>query len=143
MKRIKYYIIIVSFLCVYTINAQEKLQLTEQQAIDLALEKSVVLNDAKLNIRKQQAGVGGAFELEPLALEYRKVRINPTMKVREMSVNQNFGSILGHIKRRKLAKSEVAFAEVSGDKKRAEFVSAVALFVCIEKAINRARGKCE
>ncbi len=109
MKKIKFYII-VSFLCVYSINAQEKQQLTEQQAIDLALKKSVELNSAKLNIQKQQANVGGAFELEPLALEYRKVQINPTTKVREMSVSQNFGSILGHIKRRQLAKSEVELA---------------------------------
>ncbi|MBS9766823.1 MAG: TolC family protein [Flavobacteriaceae bacterium] len=109
MKRIKFYII-VSFLCVYGINAQEKQQLTEQQAIDLALKKSVELNSAKLNIQTQQANVGGAFELEPLSLEYRKVQVNPTTKVREMGVSQNFGSILGHIKRRQLAKSEVELA---------------------------------
>ncbi len=109
MKKIKFYII-VSFLCVYGINAQETQQLTEQQAIDLALQKSVELNSAKLNIKTQQANVGGAFELEPLALEYRKIQVNPTTKVREMSVSQNFGSILGHIKRRQLAKSEVELA---------------------------------
>ncbi len=101
---------IVSFLCVYSVNAQEKQQLTEQQAIDLALKKSVELNNAKLNIQKQQANVGGAFELKPLELEYRKVQINPTIKVREMTASQNFGSILGHIKRHQLAKSEVELA---------------------------------
>ncbi len=110
MKKIKYYITIICFLCVSGINAEEKQQLTEQQSIDLALQKSVELNQAKLNIQKQQANVGGAFELEPLALEYRKVKVNPTTKVREISVNQNFGSILGHIKRYKLAKSEVGLA---------------------------------
>ncbi len=112
MKKIKIYII-VSFLSVYSVNSQEKQQLTERQAIDLALKKSVELNNAKLNIQKQQANVGGAFELEPLELEYRKVQINPTTKVREMSVSQNFGSILGHIKRRQLAKSEVELAKAN------------------------------
>ncbi len=126
MKQIKLYITIVSFLvCVFSINAQEKLQLTEQQAIDLALKKSVELNAAKLNIEQQQANVGGAFQLEPLELEYRKVRINPQMKVREMTASQNFGSILGHIKRRQLAKSEVAFAEVSAKISEKEVIKTV------------------
>ncbi len=126
MKQLKLYITIVSFLlCVYSINAQEKLQLTEQKAIDLALKKSVKLNAAKLNIKQQQANVGGAFQLEPFELEYRKVRINPQMKVREMTASQNFGSILGHIKRRQLAKSEVAFAEVSAKISEKEVIKTV------------------
>ncbi len=113
MKQIKYYIIVAFTLLFYSVNAQEQSEiLTEQQAIHLALKKSVVLNDARLNIYKQQADVGGALELAPLSLEYRRVRINPTVAVQEISANQNFGSVLGHIKRRKLAKSAVELAKV-------------------------------
>ncbi|PIE50956.1 MAG: hypothetical protein CSA38_00340 [Flavobacteriales bacterium] len=110
MKQIKLYITIVFFFCVYSVNAQEKQPLTEQQAIDLALKKSVELNNAKLNIQRQNANIKGAFQLEPLELEYRKIKVNPTTKVQEITASQNFGSILGHIRRRDLAESQVELA---------------------------------
>ncbi len=113
MKNFKFYITIALLFYFYGANAQEYTEkLTEQQAINLALSKSVTLNDAKLNIDKQQADVGGAFELNPLSLDYRKVRVNSTTAVQEISAIQNFGSILSHINRYKLAKSKVELAKV-------------------------------
>ncbi len=115
MKDLKFYITILSFLSIYNVNAQKKQILRENEAIDLALKKSVELNSAKLNIKTQKTNISGAIELEPLALEYREIKIDPKIKEREITISQNFGSILGHIKRYNLAKSKVALAKANAE----------------------------
>ncbi len=125
MKDLKFYITILSFLSIYNINAQKKQILRENEAIDLALKKSVELNSAKLNIKTQKANINGAIELEPITLEYKEIKIDPKIKEHEITVSQNFGSILGHIKRYNLAKSEVELAKINTEISKKQVIKTV------------------
>ncbi|MBS9773552.1 MAG: TolC family protein [Tenacibaculum sp.] len=110
----KFYCLIVFFLglCIIA-NAQEKPEiLTEQSAIELVKTKSVDINNAQLNIRNQKANIEGAFNIGTLQFDYRKVPFTASGET-EMTLTQNFGSILGHFKRLKLAKSQVALAKAT------------------------------
>ncbi len=128
MVKLKIYVLIVFLLLLYKekIQAQSKI-ITEQQVIDLALEKSVIMNEAKASISKQKINAQSTFSLEPFYLEYRKVKINPTTFVQEISAAQNFGAIPVHFKRRRLAKSELELTEINAKITEKQLVRTVRL----------------
>ncbi|CAL2104131.1 CusA/CzcA family heavy metal efflux RND transporter [Tenacibaculum sp. 190130A14a] len=104
------------FLGISFASAQQSTNvLTEKEAIELALAKSVTLKKATLNIEKQKTNIGGAIVLEPLSVNYQTVGIAPNADEKEWSINQNFGSILSHINRQKLAKTQTEFAKLNAD----------------------------
>lgn len=86
------------------IQAQEVPQkLSEQNVIELVLGKSVEINTSKLNIAKSKANISEAIALNPTSVKYQKIGIGIDLSEIEWSLNQNFGSVLTHIQKKKLA----------------------------------------
>ncbi|MFV0247824.1 MAG: TolC family protein [Tenacibaculum sp.] len=77
--------------------------LTEQDAVKLALSKSVMLKKSKLAIDKSNTEILGAIALNPISIQYQDVGVLPGLNEKELSVIQNFGSLLGHIQNKKAA----------------------------------------
>ncbi|CAL2083989.1 CusA/CzcA family heavy metal efflux RND transporter [Tenacibaculum sp. 190524A02b] len=88
-------------------------KMSEEQVINLSLQKSVLFKKAKLNIEKNKAEIGKSIELAPLNFQYQKVGISQGIEETEWSINQNFGSILTHIEKRKAAKIKNQLANAS------------------------------
>ncbi|MCG8805781.1 CusA/CzcA family heavy metal efflux RND transporter [Tenacibaculum finnmarkense] len=96
------------------INIHENPQkLSEQNVIAIALKKSVARYKSDLNIAKNKAGIAGAITLNPIAVKYQEVGVAKGLSEKEWSANQNFGAVLTHLQKRKLAiaKHELAIAE--------------------------------
>ncbi|MCG8763160.1 CusA/CzcA family heavy metal efflux RND transporter [Tenacibaculum finnmarkense] len=96
------------------INIHENPQkLSEQDVISIALKKSVARYKSALNIVKNKAEITSAISLEPISLKYQDVGVAKGLSEKEWSVNQNFGAVLTHLQKRKLAisKHELAIAE--------------------------------
>ncbi|NVK52068.1 MAG: CusA/CzcA family heavy metal efflux RND transporter [Flavobacteriaceae bacterium] len=99
---------------VFGVQAQEVSQkLTEQQVIELALKKSVLMKKSTLAIEKSKAGIDKAIELNPTTVQYQDVGIANGITEKEWSVNQNFGSILTHIQKKKLAEEKNTLASIT------------------------------
>ncbi|MCD8449881.1 CusA/CzcA family heavy metal efflux RND transporter [Tenacibaculum dicentrarchi] len=88
-------------------------KLSEQDAINIALKKSVTNYKSDLNIANKKAGIRSAITLNPLSLKYQEVGVARGLSEKEWSANQNFGAVLTHLQKRKLAiaKHELAIAE--------------------------------
>ncbi len=94
-------------------------KLSEQDAINIALKKSVTNYKSDLNIAKKKAGIRSAITLNPLSLKYQDVGVSAGLSEKEWSANQNFGTVLTHLQKRKLAiaKHELAISENEISKK--------------------------
>ena len=104
--------VIILLLGFSAIQAQENpKKLTEREVVELVLNNSVSLKKSELNIAKTKAEISGAIELNPLSVEYQNIGVAPNINEEEWSVNQNFGSVLTHIQRRKLAIAKNDFAK--------------------------------
>ena len=104
--------VLILLFSVSIITAQEVPQkLTENEAIDIVLKKDVLLKKASLNVDKSKAAISGAIALNPTSVQYQDVGITPGLTEQEWAINQNFGSILSHIQKRKLAKSKLDLAK--------------------------------
>ncbi|MBE7691016.1 CusA/CzcA family heavy metal efflux RND transporter [Tenacibaculum piscium] len=88
-------------------------KLSEQDAINIALKKSVARYKSTLNIAKNKAGIASAISLEPISIKYQDVGVAKGLSEKEWSANQNFGAVLTHLQKRKLAisKHELAISE--------------------------------
>ncbi len=105
------------------IQAQEvPRKLNEQQVIALTLKKSVALKKSTLNIAKSNAGISNAITLKPISLKYQDVGVGDGLSEQEWSVNQNFGSILTHIQKRKLAIAKHELAKSINDISKKESI---------------------
>ncbi|ALU74922.1 acriflavine resistance protein B [Tenacibaculum dicentrarchi] len=96
------------------INIHENPQkLSEKNVISIALKKSVARYKSALNIAKNKAGIASAISLEPISIKYQDVGVAKGLSEKEWSANQNFGAVLTHLQKRKLAisKHELAIAE--------------------------------
>ncbi|MCD8400669.1 CusA/CzcA family heavy metal efflux RND transporter [Tenacibaculum finnmarkense] len=96
------------------INIHENPQkLSEKNVISIALKKSVARCKSALNIVKNKAGIASAISLEPISIKYQDVGVAKGLSEKEWSANQNFGAVLTHLQKRKLAisKHELAIAE--------------------------------
>ncbi|MCD8454521.1 CusA/CzcA family heavy metal efflux RND transporter [Tenacibaculum finnmarkense genomovar ulcerans] len=96
------------------INIHENPQkLSEQNVIAIALKKSVARYKSALNIVKNKAEITSAISLEPISIKYQDVGVSAGLSEKEWSANQNFGAVLTHLQKRKLAisKHELAIAE--------------------------------
>lgn len=103
--------VVVFFFGTLFINAQQSPKiLTEKQVINLALKKSIAYKKTEFEIAKSTAKINEAFELSPLEIEYQNVGIGANLKEKEWKVIQNFGSIVSHIQKKKLAKAETNLA---------------------------------
>ncbi len=89
---------------------QEPLVLSEQEAIDIALKKSVSTNTAEYKVQKTGAAKKGAIALQPLSINYQDVGIGIGTAEEEWSAVQNFGSVLSHIQSKKLTKAQYGLA---------------------------------
>jgi len=90
-------------------------ELSEQEAISIALTNSVRLKKSALNIAKSESRVYGAIELNPISLQYQDVGVAPNTNEKEWSLKQNFGSIATHIQQRKLALAQIELAKSSNE----------------------------
>ncbi|MCD8437882.1 CusA/CzcA family heavy metal efflux RND transporter [Tenacibaculum dicentrarchi] len=88
-------------------------KLSEQDAINIALKKSITNYKSDLNIAKKKAGIRSAITLNPLSLKYQDIGVSAGLSEKEWSANQNFGAVLTHLQKRKLAiaKHELAISE--------------------------------
>ncbi|WP_370408902.1 CusA/CzcA family heavy metal efflux RND transporter [Tenacibaculum dicentrarchi] len=88
-------------------------KLSEQDAINIALKKSVTNYKSDLNIAKKKAGIRSAITLNPLSLKYQDIGVSAGLSEKEWSATQNFGAVLTHLQKRKLAiaKHELAISE--------------------------------
>ncbi|UTD14926.1 CusA/CzcA family heavy metal efflux RND transporter [Tenacibaculum mesophilum] len=115
--------VVVFAIGVFGVQAQEVPQkLTEQQVIDLALQKSVLMKKSTLAIEKSKAGISKAIELNPTTVQYQDVGVANGIAEKEWSVNQNFGSILTHIQKKKLAKEKNTLATINNNITKKETV---------------------
>lgn len=107
--------IISGSLCVQAqeITNKKPQKLSEQNVIAIALKKSVARYKSALNIVKNKAGIASAITLNPIAVKYQDVGVSAGLSEKEWSANQNFGAVLTHLQKRKLAisKHELAIAE--------------------------------
>ncbi|MBE7653659.1 CusA/CzcA family heavy metal efflux RND transporter [Tenacibaculum finnmarkense] len=107
--------IISGSLCVQAqeITNKNPQKLSEQNVIAIALKKSVARYKSALNIVKNKAGIASAITLNPIAVKYQDVGVSAGLSEKEWSANQNFGAVLTHLQKRKLAisKHELAIAE--------------------------------
>ncbi|PHR73243.1 MAG: CusA/CzcA family heavy metal efflux RND transporter [Lutibacter sp.] len=104
-------------------QAQEIPQkLTEQNVIDLAIKKSVALKKSTLNIDKSDASISEAITLDPIYTQYQDVGVGPNLSEKEWSIKQNFGSVLTHIQKRKLAIAKNDFAVTSNEISKKETI---------------------
>lgn len=108
-KSITVFVLIFSISVAQAQEVQRKL--SEKEVINIALKKDVLLKKAALNIEKKETLVSGAIILKPTSVQYQDVGIAPGLSEKEWAINQNFGSILSHIQRKKLAKSKVVLAK--------------------------------
>lgn len=90
---------------------QQTTSLSEQQAIDLVLQQSVASKKAALRIAKVKQDKNAAIQLNPLNVSYQDVGVGVNSSEREWAVSQNFGSILKHIQRKKLANARFDLAK--------------------------------
>ncbi|MCG8893972.1 CusA/CzcA family heavy metal efflux RND transporter [Tenacibaculum finnmarkense] len=96
------------------INIHENPQkLSEKNVITIALKKSVARYKSDLNIAKNKAGIASTISLNPLSLKYQEVGVAKGLSEKEWSATQNFGAVLTHLQKRKLAisKHELAISE--------------------------------
>ncbi|WP_299133571.1 CusA/CzcA family heavy metal efflux RND transporter [uncultured Tenacibaculum sp.] len=107
-------------------NAQERnRKISENDAIKIALKKSVILKKSQLNIEKSKAGVSGAIVLKPMNVRYQDVGVSTGINEKEWSINQNFGSVLSHLKKRELAKTTVELMNISNEISEKELIKKV------------------
>jgi cobalt-zinc-cadmium resistance protein CzcA len=106
--------IVVLLFSATMINAQEVTQkLSETDVINLAIKSSVTLKKSNLNVVKSEVGITESIDVAPLLIKFQNVGVSNGISEKEWSINQNFGSILFHIKNRKLAIAKRDFAKVS------------------------------
>ncbi|MBE7693270.1 CusA/CzcA family heavy metal efflux RND transporter [Tenacibaculum finnmarkense] len=114
-KTLSLLFIISGSLCVQAqeITNKNPQKLSEQNVIAIALKKSVARYKSALNIAKNKAGIASAITLNPIAVKYQDVGVSAGLSEKEWSANQNFGAVLTHLQKRKLAisKHELAIAE--------------------------------
>jgi len=85
-------------------NAQEiKQKLSEKQVVDMAIKSSISFKKSKVNVTKSEFSISEAIDLKPLSIRFQDVGVSNGVTEKEWSVNQNFGSVLSHIEKRKLA----------------------------------------
>ncbi|MEX6625665.1 CusA/CzcA family heavy metal efflux RND transporter [Tenacibaculum salmonis] len=101
------------------ITSKNTQKLSEKDAINIALKKSVASYKSDLNINKKKAGIASAITLNPLSLKYQYVGVSAGLSEKEWSANQNFGAVLTHLQKRKLAiaKHQLAISENEISKK--------------------------
>ncbi|WP_233899151.1 CusA/CzcA family heavy metal efflux RND transporter [Tenacibaculum piscium] len=105
------------------INIQKNPQkLSEQDAINIALKKSVARYKSTLNIAKNKAGIASAITLDPIAVKYQDVGVSTGLSEKEWSATQNFGAVLTHLQKRKLAIAKHELAILENDISRKETI---------------------
>ncbi|WP_435262795.1 CusA/CzcA family heavy metal efflux RND transporter [Tenacibaculum sp. nBUS_03] len=107
-------------------NAQvANIKLSEDDAVRIALTTSVALKKAQLNIDKSKASISDAITLKPMSIRYQDVGVSSGVNEKEWSVNQNFGSVLLHLKKRELAKKTIELMDISNKISKRETIRKV------------------
>ncbi|MCD8403292.1 CusA/CzcA family heavy metal efflux RND transporter [Tenacibaculum finnmarkense] len=116
--------IISGSLCVQAqeITNKKPQKLSEQNVIAIALKKSVARYKSALNIVKNKAEITSAISLEPISIKYQDVGVSAGLSEKEWSANQNFGAVLTHLQKRKLAISKHELAILENDISRKETI---------------------
>jgi cobalt-zinc-cadmium resistance protein CzcA len=97
-------------------------RLSEQQVIELCLNKSIDFNKSKLNVVKSKVDISNAIAFLPTAIKYQDVGIGSGISEREWSINQNFGSVLTHVQKRKLAVAKLELAKARNEISKKEII---------------------
>lgn len=111
-----------SFIHGQKLSKERPQKISEQQAIKLSLNKSVALYKSKLNVIKSKAGILKAIDLNPTVVKYQDVGVGIDSSEREWSVNQNFGAILTHVQKRKLAVAKFDLAKSNNKISKKEII---------------------
>ena len=85
--------------------------LSESQAVNLALKQSVMSKQALFTIAKAKQEQKASFVLPNTNFSYQDVGVGINTNEVEWNIQQNFGSILSHIQKNKLAKANYQLAE--------------------------------
>lgn len=87
-----------------TIQAQESVKkLSEEEVIILAIKNAVDLKKSTLVVKQSKANISAAIEMNLTSVSYQDVGVAANTTEKEWSIQQNFGSIVSHIQKRKLA----------------------------------------
>ncbi len=87
-----------------TIQAQESVKkLSEEEAITLAIKNAVDLKKSTLAVKQSKTNVSAAIEINPTSISYQDVGVAVNTTEKEWAIQQNFGSIVSHVQKRKLA----------------------------------------
>ena len=81
--------------------------LSQKDALDIAIQNSPILKNASLEIAKAEAQKKGAVQLAPLRATYQDVGVAENINEKEWSLLQNFGSVLTHVRKNKLANATI------------------------------------
>lgn len=102
--------------------------LSLRQAVDSALMNNILIENAQLRIDQTKFQKTAAWDFSPTELNYYHGQIHSPDQDMYLTVNQNFGSILSHIKTLKKAKInqevQIAFYQLSVKQLTAEIKSA-------------------
>jgi cobalt-zinc-cadmium resistance protein CzcA len=99
--------------------------LKPDDAVAIALKNNPDLINASLLVKKAQAARLGAWEFDPMELTYQYGQINASGNDRYIEVNQNFGSLLTHIRDLKMANKYVEASLSEFEIKRRSLVAQV------------------
>ncbi|WP_459211746.1 CusA/CzcA family heavy metal efflux RND transporter [Aquimarina rhabdastrellae] len=94
---------------IYAQQAPQKL--SQEQAMTLATKNSLMLKRATLAVQNAKAVKKGAIALNPFTIRYQDVGVGENISETELHLQQNFGSILTHIQKNKLANTQIQLQE--------------------------------
>ncbi|MBN2612510.1 MAG: TolC family protein [Bacteroidales bacterium] len=87
------------------------LKLSLQMAVDMALENNLQIKNSLLEIEKSKLALNGSIDILPANFVYQYGNIHTPLNDRYLALNQNFGSLLTHIRKYKEAKSELSLEQ--------------------------------
>ncbi|WP_196893999.1 CusA/CzcA family heavy metal efflux RND transporter [Aureivirga marina] len=94
------------------VKAQESpKQLTQEEAIEIAIKNSVELKNAIAKVSIVKAAKTEAFQFDATKFAYQSVGIAENIDENEFTIQQNFGSIISQIQQKNVAKAQLSFEE--------------------------------
>ena len=114
-KSLKSIFLLVAFSGYFALQAQNsenKLQkITIEQAVDYAIKKNPILQNARFNIVSAKKQKQGILNFEPTEFSYQKGQLNSDIIDHSFEINQNFCSFLTHYQTGKLVSQNITLSE--------------------------------
>ncbi|MFO7658509.1 MAG: TolC family protein [Bacteroidales bacterium] len=87
------------------------LKLSEQMAVNMAVENNIRIRNSVLETEKAKYAKNSAINIPSATFTYQYGNIHSPLNESYIELNQNFGSLLMHIRRYKTAQSQIALEE--------------------------------